>query len=47
MKRGKHLLGGKLFFVVIFGNLEHEEDGIDIEDVELIQFLVIAIGKKA
>ena len=46
VERGKKLLGGQLFFVVGLGNFEHEENTVDVENLEAISFFVIAISEE-
>ena len=46
MKGSKKLLGGEFFFVVGFGNFEHKEDTVDVEDLELVGFFVISISEE-
>ena len=46
VEASKKLLGGELLFVVSARDFEHKENGVDIEDFEPVELLVIAIGKK-
>ena len=47
METGEKLFGGELLLVIGAGDFKHQKDGIDVEDLEFIEFLVIAISQKA
>lgn len=47
MEGGEKLFGGEFFFVVGAGDFEEENDGVDIEDFDLVEFFVVAVGEKA
>ena len=41
VERSKQLFGGKFFFVVGFGDFEHEQYTVDVEDFEAVEFAII------
>ena len=46
MQTSKKLLGGEFLFIVRARDFEHQEDGIDVEHFEAVEFFVIAVAQK-
>ena len=42
MEGGKKLFGSKFFFVVGFGDFEHQKHTVDVEDFEAVEFAIVA-----
>ena len=46
VEAGEELLGGEFLLVVGAGDFQHQEDGIYVENLEAIEFFVVAVGQK-
>jgi len=42
VETGEQLFGGEFFFVVGFGDFQHQKDAVDVEDLEAVEFAIIA-----